>query len=58
MRIDKVRAEAAALGKMLQRYPGNCSREEWERLQYLRTIILTHTWKIKASSPPQPGKDM
>lgn len=58
MRINNARSEARALGKMLQKIPGNCGREEWERLQYLRTIILTHTWKIKASLPALPGKDM
>jgi hypothetical protein len=58
MRINNARSEAKALGKMLQKIPGNCGREEWDRMQYLRTFILTYTWKYKQASGQLNGESI
>jgi len=51
MTLANARKEAAALSKYIQKNqdkignPDSKKRPEWERLQYLRTFILTETIK-------------
>lgn len=45
MSRDKAKKEAVALGKFIQAKPEYAGPEEWERLQYLRTLILINKLK-------------
>jgi len=43
----KANREALALSRLIQQKPLNVGREEWERLNYLRTKILITNLKNK-----------